>query len=145
MTAKEKLIINRQNRLGKTKANRNGQMMKIIEYIDASNLTIEFEDGTVVKGKRYGDFEKGKISNPNCMQPKTASTNELALLFYLEKYGFIKAPKRSLKSVGMGNFELDLYHPSLKVGIEYDGYRHTNKKDLRKNLVCKDALFTNAK
>ena len=43
----------------------NGQKAKIIEYFTNKNITVEFEDGTVVKNKKYSRFLEGSIGNPN--------------------------------------------------------------------------------
>lgn len=42
-----------------------GLKIKIIEYFDCYNCTIEFEDGTILKNREYGDIKKGSIKNPN--------------------------------------------------------------------------------
>lgn len=53
------------NRVGTvTKAN-NGMNMKIVSYRGNSDIDVQFEDGTVVKNKRYQEFVKGSIRNPN--------------------------------------------------------------------------------
>ena len=55
------------------KLERNGQefikpntqeKFKIIDYIDSRNVTIQFEDGTVVKNRTYQNIVKGEICNP---------------------------------------------------------------------------------
>lgn len=43
----------------------NGQMAKIIKYNGSKNITLQFEDGTIVENKQYSSFQKGCISNPN--------------------------------------------------------------------------------
>ena len=48
----------------KSKAN-NGMEMKIIGYRSSSDIDVQFEDGTIVKGKRYQQFKRGEIANPN--------------------------------------------------------------------------------
>ena len=53
------------NRVGETNIAQNGQKMKIIEYNGYHNVTIEFEDGTIVYNKRYDFFKLGYIVNPN--------------------------------------------------------------------------------
>ena len=57
------------------------------------------------------------------------------LLYYLEKYGL-----ETIHSYKRKGFELDIYIPSKRIAIEYDGYFwHKNKikKDLEKNQKCK--------
>ena len=43
----------------------NGQLMECIEYFDSTNITIQFEDGVIVRNKAVGSFIKGQIRNPN--------------------------------------------------------------------------------
>lgn len=57
------------NRVGETNIAQNGQKMKIIEYNGYHNVTIEFEDGTIVYNKRYDFFKLGYIVNPNKQIP----------------------------------------------------------------------------
>ena len=52
-------------RVGAIQIAQNGQTMKIIEYIDNKNITVEFEDGTIVKNKQLVNFKNGTIRNPN--------------------------------------------------------------------------------
>ena len=52
-------------RVGAVQIAQNGQTMKIIEYIDNKNITVEFEDGTIVKNKQLVNFKNGTIRNPN--------------------------------------------------------------------------------
>ena len=39
--------------------------MTIIKYRKYKNIDIQFEDGTIIKHKRYDNFLNGKIRNPN--------------------------------------------------------------------------------
>lgn len=73
---------------------------------------------------------------PKCAKDFQTSFPEYAIMYYLQKY--IKNIKHSYKKFG---FELDIYLPDLKIGIEYDGgYWHSSKvnKDLEKNKKCKE-------
>ncbi len=42
----------------------NGQKMTIIDYKKYEDITVQFEDGTIVEHVRYGDFKLGNIANP---------------------------------------------------------------------------------
>ena len=71
---------------------------------------------------------------PICDSQQHTSFPEYALVYYLRKYGL--EVQHSYKEKG---YELDLYIPSKKVAIEYDGYFwHKNKigQDLKKNSRC---------
>lgn len=54
-----------KDRTGETVKAKNGQLMTIIEYPNNRNITVQFEDGTIVKNCLYGNFKKGLILNPN--------------------------------------------------------------------------------
>ena len=72
---------------------------------------------------------------PVCSSERHTSFPEYALVYYLKKNGLEVA--HSYREKG---YELDIYIPSRKIGIEYDGYLwHKNKakKDLEKNQKCK--------
>ena len=53
------------NRLGETKMMNCGMEATIIQYKNAMDIDVRFEDGTVVKHKSYSKFKKGEIANPN--------------------------------------------------------------------------------
>ena len=76
---------------------------------------------------------------PICTSERHTSFPEYALLYYLKKYGL-----ETIHSYKAKGYELDIYIPSKKIAIEYDGYFwHKNKenKDLQKNKKClKDGI-----
>ena len=72
---------------------------------------------------------------PLCNSERNTSFPEYALLYYLKKYGLDVV--HSYKQHG---YELDIYIPTKKIAIEYDGYFwHKNKVeiDLAKNQKCR--------
>ena len=84
----------------------------------------------VIARRNYG------TACPICNSERHTSFPEYALVYYLKKYGLDVI--HSYKEEG---YELDIYIPSKKIAIEYDGdYWHKNKKqkDLEKNLKCKN-------
>ena len=71
---------------------------------------------------------------PVCHSEQNTSFPEYAIVFYLEKYGL-----ETIHSYKERGYELDIYVPSKKIAIEYDGYFwHQNKttQDLIKNRKC---------
>ena len=54
-----------ENRLGETKMMNCGMEATIIQYKNAMDIDVRFEDGAVVKHKAYSAFKKGEIANPN--------------------------------------------------------------------------------
>lgn len=51
------------DRTGEENINNQGLKMKIIEYYNSGNITIEFEDGSVRKNIDYGNFKKGQVKS----------------------------------------------------------------------------------
>lgn len=95
--------------------------------------------------KTCGNSWKAAISNrtnrdsgcPKCKRNTRTSFPEQALYFYIRQiYGDAENGCREVFSdyrPGRGMIELDIYIPSLKVGIEYDGIAwHKNSKQLDK-------------
>ncbi len=76
---------------------------------------------------------------PICHSEQNTSFPEYAIVFYLKKYGL-----ETIHSYKEKGYELDVYIPSKKVAIEYDGYlwhKNKTKQDLRKNYNCaKDGI-----
>ena len=77
---------------------------------------------------------------PICNSERSTSFPEYALVYYLEKYGL-----KVIHSYRELGYELDVYIPSLKTAIEYDGgyWHHDSKsKDIEKNRKCKNDGIT---
>lgn len=71
---------------------------------------------------------------PVCTSERKTSFPEYAIAFYLEKYGL-----KVIHSYREQGYELDVYIPSKRIAIEYDGYfwhKNKTKKDLEKNQKC---------
>ena len=59
------LAENKKNRLNEIKFNTHGTKMQIIEYINANDITIMFENPIyIMKHKKYETFKKGTINSP---------------------------------------------------------------------------------
>ena len=82
------------------------------------------------------------VGCPTCAKELQSSFPEKALYYYVKKIFPDTVP--GYKSENLETFELDIYIPSLSIGIEYDGERwHQNvDKDLRKNKLCADQMIT---
>lgn len=65
-------------RVGETRNMNNGQAATIIEYHNAKDIAVQFEDGTVREHMQYEKFQQGGISNPNFFQTtRVGETNVL--------------------------------------------------------------------
>lgn len=53
----------KHERIGESNFNNNGQKMTIIEYFNSKNISIIFEDGTVLKNRSYSKFRSGEIAS----------------------------------------------------------------------------------
>ena len=77
---------------------------------------------------------------PICHSERNTSFPEYALLYYLTKCGF-----QVIHSYKEKGYELDIYIPSKRIAIEYDGYFwHKDKtaEDIEKNKKCKKEGIT---
>ena len=61
----------KKNRIGESAIMNNGQLATIVAYRGATDLDVQFEDGTIVYQKQYTSFKKREIANPNCIKPNT--------------------------------------------------------------------------
>ncbi len=73
---------------------------------------------------------------PVCNSERNTSFPEYAIAYYLKKYSL-----DVIHSYREKGYELDIYIPSKKTAIEYDGYfwhKNKAKKDINKNLKCQE-------
>lgn len=69
MTAQEFKEYNRKQKIGQTHISNSGTLMKIIEYIDAHQILVEFQDEFQFQvWAEYGNFKKGTVKNPGDRQ-----------------------------------------------------------------------------
>jgi len=79
-----------ENRMGEINKATNGLKMSVIGYRNAMDVDIRFEDGTVVKNKKYERFKKGAIKHPNIsnFHNKTKfHDNPIGYLYHTELHG----------------------------------------------------------
>lgn len=53
-----------RNHIGDSMMQKRGMKATIIEVVDANHIDVEFEDGTIVRNRKYNDFLNGVIANP---------------------------------------------------------------------------------
>jgi hypothetical protein len=126
-----------KNRTGESIIAKNGQKMTIVEYRNARDLDVQFEDGTIVQHKAYSNFKKGGISKHYA----TCSFPEAFFLYYLQKIGFKKHKQGYFLKYNsrFGKKEIDIFNDKLMIGIEYDGFFYHKDHidwDLEKNEIC---------
>lgn len=78
----------------------------------------------------------GHTGCPKCNKELKTSYPEKIVAFYMSS--LFNDVKENYTSKELGKLELDVFIPSLKIGIEYDGSRwhKTLKNDLKKDLLC---------
>lgn len=54
----------KEQRIGEIKYNNDGELMKIIEYIDRDHIVVEFLQYPYIKKSTYSQFKRGCIKNP---------------------------------------------------------------------------------
>lgn len=81
---------------------------------------------------------KRKQGCPECRKELRTSFPEKAVYFYIKK--IFDDAIENYRPDWLGKAEIDIFIPSIKVGIEYDGsaYHGNIEKDLRKNVLCKE-------
>ncbi len=110
--------------LGETRTMNCGMNATCISYNNVSDIDVQFEDGTIITHRSKSDFVKGTISNPNL---STRSLPE-AMVFYSIKKAFPDAisgfrPSWLINANTNKPMEIDIWIPSRRVGIEYDGVK----------------------
>lgn len=92
---------------------------------------------------KYGHEWSASISNrvkgnkcPECRKEYHVSFPEKAIFYYVSKH--FKDAEENYPIGNSNGKEMDIYIPTLRIGIEYDGYFwHRNKKrDLEKDIIC---------
>jgi hypothetical protein len=54
-----------QNRIGEEYINKEGHRAEIIKYESSLNVTVKFEDGTIINNLQYDNIKKGAFKNPH--------------------------------------------------------------------------------
>ena len=72
--ANPNMKVSAEDRLGETRMMKCGMEATIIRYNRCDNINVRFEDGAVVKHRKYREFKKGEIANPNI---KVSAENRL--------------------------------------------------------------------
>ena len=130
----------KKQRIGETTKNKNGQTMTIIAYRDCRDIDVQFEDGTIVCHQRMENFTAQRIVNPNYKIAYDISVNEFIMQFYFQQIGFNKYECGELNDYGLENYSLDLFNPTVMIGIEYDGkiHEHNTDRDEKKDILCRN-------
>lgn len=101
-----------------------GMEAVVIDDFGNENITVRFSDGTIREHCSRHNFEKGKIRNPNIAN--TYSLPQTLVYYFIRKH-FPDAlnnyrPDWLRNRRTLSNLEIDIWIPSKKIGIEYDGF-----------------------
>ena len=128
---------------GETRLMNNGMNATCIAYRNSEDIDVQFEDGTIVEHKVKSAFYAGAIANPNIL---SGSLPEQIIYYFLKKHfknvdhnyrpNWLKNPATN------SNLEIDIWIPSLKIGVEYDGVKW-HSEETQKSLM-KAELITEA-
>ena len=119
--------------LGQTKLMRCGMKCTVIEDNGGDDISVEFEDGTQVVHKTRYSFKHRTIINPKLMN--MSSMPQKLLYYFINKYfpdtiqNF--RPDWLKNEITNSNMEIDIWIPSLRFGIEYDGVVWHREENLR--------------
>ncbi len=121
-----------------------GMEAEVIEDYGDENITVKFSDGTIKEHCSRHNFFKGKIRNPNLAN--NHSLPQALIYFFIHKY-FPDAvsnyrPDWLRNRRTLTNLEIDVWIPSKKIGIEYDGRR--NHSEETQNSLEKVELISSA-
>ena len=125
-----------------------GMEAKVIEDYGDENIIVRFIDGTIKEHCSRHNFSKGKIRNPNLAN--NHSLPQALIYFYMHKYFPDTVsnyrPDWLRNRMTMANLEIDIWIPSKKIGIEYDGRRshcEETQNSLEKYELIKSASEIN--
>lgn len=118
-----------------------GYFIEIIEYFTSHNCTVQFEDGTTIFNKQYGDIKRGRISKPKNRIGEKSITNEGYEIEITEYFGCNNCTVKFndghvVKKVSYGVFlkgeVKNVFHPSVfNIGYFGEGvYNSTTHKKL---------------
>jgi len=154
MEIKEKFINLREERLGKEKHNNQGYLMNIIEYRDANNVIVEFQDEYKARvHTNYKSFEDGSVWNPYYRYGETATNHQGCLMkiveynrsddivveFQDEYKGRVHTQYTSFKR---GNVKNPYYPSVLGVGIIGSKYpSKINNKETKEYSMWKGVIY----
>lgn len=113
-----------KERLGEEAINLDGFKMEIIKYTNSKDIDVMFEDGNIVSGKTYSNFNKGKIKN--------ISKDNIINKSYVERLG-----ETNINYQGC-SMKIIKYRNSKSVDIEFeDGtvYKSANYKNFKSGSV----------
>lgn len=162
----------KENRIGQKQIMNCGMECEIIEYNNCDDITVKFEDGTIVKNKKYDKFKKGRIKNKNIKKdysnkigeknynkdgiemiiieffnPKniTIKLKDDRIIYNKSYYDFKKGTIKICGKNKIGEKNINKYNEIYEI-IDYKSYNNmTIKFDNGYEMKCISNSFKNAK
>ena len=130
---------------GRTQLMKNGQYAIILTYRSFTDIDVVFEDGTIVEHKSLQKFNQGNIENPEFVTVANNMSTPETIIFTVLKHFFPDLVRHYKPDDNQywGTSNIDMYIPSLNMGIEVDEYA-THRKDLPR-FQRKEELVKNSK
>lgn len=114
------------SRIGEINYSTKGEKLIIIEYVNSTNISVQFEDGVIVKNRTYNDFIRRKIKHPIRYEESFAYYIEVELGLDLDKiWNWEKNNELGInpyKIYKQSNKKVWLYCLEKNYHNDYDGY-----------------------
>ncbi len=70
--------------IGMRQLNADGDWMEIVDYQNVQNITVRFDDGTLLPNRRVQEFTLGKIRHPNYLKLKRTGEKNIHATNHME-------------------------------------------------------------
>lgn len=109
-----------KNKVGEVGYNNKQLKMEIINYINNRDITVKFDDETIVYNRSYQSFRNGSIENPNYYKTRIGET------VILLKYGGYKA--EIIEYIDASNVKVLIHETNEVVETTYDKFKRCEVK-----------------
>ncbi len=109
----------KKERKGQKRRMNNGMSCTIIDYMDSQNITVMFEDGTVISDRQYSNFVLGNISHPKISSQSIQAKRQVKQ-FALKRIGQTATHKNGKK------MKIIAYRKAIDIDILFEDGRIIN-------------------
>ena len=137
-------ITSRKSIIGQKKVMNCGLIAEVIADRGGQDIDVKFEDDFVIKHRNRADFRRGNISHPYYALRSFPQQIVLACVRKYFQDAVADYRPNFLKNMESGhNLEIDIWIPSINVGIEYDGYPWHRKETKQSFAKYKAVINSN--
>lgn len=120
--------VKKWKRPGEVRKNKEGETMEIVQYNNANNMTVRFEDGTEKAGVSYFNFERGNVSKYR----EKDRTKE-------ERLGEVRKNNagETMEIVGYhsaNNLTVRFEDGTARTGVEYTSFKKGSVRKIKSNV-----------